>query len=1245
MVTLEFLPPLFAAANRILDAKTIERLAMPWDCGTALIVGLLITVVAVTVVSIWKNFHLEGWTLAGIIIGGTALASIGVFYGLKFTGYGETLKATSINGVTYIPLALILAAFGVGTWLANSLRLKDTGWKFGLILSAWLASTAVILLGEFKLGVDLQGGAILVYEVDEKATAALDPEGRSDNWQMSGVIEIMKRRLNPDGLKELVIRPFGPKQIEVVVPEVDKAEIERLKSLITTGGALRFLIVANSQSKDRDIIDAAKVQAGKKGNEAEYVVKDGEGNVIGYWFKAARENEADSLSPFRDESVYNDIIRDHRTGTIIELTADERANCARDGIGLATVLARRGIQQIDVLLRYDSEYDVRGEDLASASEGRDENLSPAIFFKMKGQGVAKMGALTGNNTPNPERKLAIVFDNELISAPVIRSQISESGQITGRFSVEEVRFMVEILKSGSMPVVLHKNPISENTIGSILGFDTIRKGSMAIVVSLLVVLTFTFVYYRFAGFVACMALVLNILLTVSLMVMLAAPFTLPGLAGIVLTVGMSVDSNVLIFERIREELARGAALRMALRNGFERAMVTIIDSNLTTLLTAVVLYAIGTDQVRGFGVTLILGILTSMFTAIFCARTIFDAGEKLRWLKTLNMMQLLTKTKIDWVKLFRPACVASVVLIVVGLVATVMRGRGIFDIDLAGGTSVTMILKDKVDDGSLRKILDEKFAGMKHSKTGGRVDYSLYEVSVQGQQPQTVYKVDSNLVSDKELQEVLQTALRKPDGSEGLVTYQIDVSEVKTAAATTSPVDDPAPEIGTPTPTENVVPAETTKPGEEKPAETTTPETKPAETKPAEEKPAETKPDEGTPTETTPEETKPAEPESPKPAEEKPAEPTVASACQGEEEKKPASETPEAPAKEADETKKSETKEAPAKPAEPPVTKETEPGVETAPAPSTTAPGVDTPLPSTKPPTAVVMETSAKIKLKDNRITGVALKDRILDAAEVAIKQRPGVRVSHPKWDGRDNSSFDEWTVTLSLEKEPAQAVLDQLKASIEKDPVWQNSSKIEGQVTVDTQLKALTAILVSLVGIAAYIWFRFLKFSWAIAAIVSLVHDTLVMLGFIAMSYWLAPALGFMQVEEFKISLTIIAAFLTLIGYSINDTIVIFDRIREIRGKSPDMTPTMINDAVNQTLSRSILTTGTVLMVVVVLYFFGGSGIHAFAFSMIVGALAGTYSTVFIAAPLLLWLMSRKDAKAGVTSKPAIAERVTSAR
>ncbi len=169
-----------------------------------------------------------------------------------------------------------------------------------------------------------------------------------------------------------------------------------------------------------------------------------------------------------------------------------------------------------------------------------------------------------------------------------------------------------------------------------MGADTIQKGVWAIGASLILVLVFILFYYRFAGVIACIALVANLAMILATMVLINQPLTLPGLAGLVLTVGMSVDANVLIFERIREELKKGAADRMAIRNGFAKATVTIIDANLTTLITAIVLYAIGTDQIRGFAVTLILGILFSMFTAIYVSRTFFDFAERHGFL-SLNM--------------------------------------------------------------------------------------------------------------------------------------------------------------------------------------------------------------------------------------------------------------------------------------------------------------------------------------------------------------------------------------------------------------------------------------------------------------------------------------------------------------------------------------------------------------------------------------------------------------------------------
>ncbi len=1093
----------------------------------------------------------------------------------------------AISTVPLIILGLIVASIVFGVLLARWVRMRDYAWKISLILSTILVSTFVVLFGEYKLGVDLKGGVILVYEVNEIETAQLRRGAAENQWSMGQLIAVISKRLNPTGLKEIVVRPFGPKQVEIVVPEVDPEEIKNIKKTLETAGVLQFMIVA-SDDKDTELFEAAKHQA-ERGGELKLsravfdpstlksaTGKEGAERQIGYWATLAREGD-EKTGHFRAmDTVANGLLRDGRTGEILNLTAQQKQAFARDQAFFEGYLKQNGISIVDVLMVYDQEYPIRGEDLALAYPGHDESFRPAIHFTMRTTGSHKMGYVTGENI---HRKLAIIFDQEVLSAPVIQSRISDQGQITGNFTNEEVEFIVGILKSGSMPVVMQKNPISENQIGSILGMDTIVKGSWSVVFSLLLVLAFTWVYYRFSGFVACCALILNLLLTLAIMIIFQAPLTLPGLAGLVLTVGMSVDSNVLIFERMREELQRGAALRMAIRNGFDRAMVTIVDSNLTTLLTAFVLYFIGTDQVKGFGITLILGILTSMYTAIFCARTVFDIGERTRWLKTLTMMQLIPPPKIDWVKLFTPAAVGSVVLIAIGLVATVARGKGLFDIDLAGGTSVTFILKQPMEVAEVRERLDKVLPDVEDPVTHTTAQFTAYELALSGEKEQakTVYKVDCSLQDIDMLKSKVREAFQTPDGKDLLKTYQVEVSKLEegpaekpTGSILSAPEGASSTEKATP-PTEKGAPAiEKAAPSGEKAPEG------PAKAEPKEQQRAAPK------------------------AEEKSAAPPEKGGDCGD-------------AEQSQET---------AAPAQPELSA---PATGTAAAPNT----AQASAPSAAAPSKV--KTTITLKFPGSPISASSLKSRIQESAKAALsKELSDVEVENKNWNHTDNATFEEWTVILPTSETEARAIVDHLQKDLNDSVVWQTSSQIGGQVSADTRLRALGAIVVSLLGIVAYMWFRFQKAVWGIAAVVALAHDTLVMLGGIAVSYWLVGLLGFAGVEQFKISLPVVAAFLTLIGYSVNDTIVIFDRVREIRGKSPYLTRQMLNDAVNLTMSRTILTSGTVFMVVVVLYFFGGPGIHAFAFSLVIGVISGTYSTVFIAAPLLLWMFNRERLAAG---------------
>ena len=1155
-----------------------------------------------------------------------------------------------------IVLGLIIASIVIGMMVAKSLRLRDYGWKLGLILSTVSVATFVVLFGDFKLGVDLKGGVILVYEVNELESKQLQGDRDEAQFNMSQLTAVITKRLNPTGLKEIVVRPFGPKQVEIVVPEVDPKEIEIIKEQIRTGGVLQFMIVA-TEDKDSELFGIARDQATKDGDlRLQRFVVDADNRPIGYWATLGREKDGVTFRAL--ETLDNALLRDGTTGQILDVAREQKRLYAQSSTMLQRFLDERNVKRLDVLMAYDPIFDIRGEDLASARPGHDEAFRPAIHFNMTSQSSIKMGHVTSENL---QRKLAIIFDNELLSAPVIQSKISDQGQITGNFTQEEVDFIVGILKSGSMPVVMQKEPISENQIGAILGMDTIIKGSWSIGISLASILVFTAIYYRFAGLVACAALVMNLLLTLAIMILIQAPLTLPGLAGLVLTVGMSVDSNVLIFERMREELARGAALRMAIRNGFDRAMVTIVDSNLTTLLTAVVLYFIGTDQVKGFGITLILGILTSMFTAIFVARVIFDIGERTRWLKTLTMMQMIPPPRVDWVRLFGPAAVASVLVIGLGLAATVARGKGLFDIDLAGGTSVTFILREPMPVTEVRAKLDKVLPEVIDPENKTKAQYTAYELSLAGgiERPQTVYKVDSSLLNIDLLKSKVREAFRGTDGSDLLKTYRIEVGAVEEAAAESpaAPASISAPgstSTSTPTPTSTSTPAQGTGGTGQKSGAGTNAE-KGASTgdKGAGEKgtvdkgAAEKNAAEKSAQEKAAEENQPAIPGGKKDEAAPPATDNSSGCGEVETAQEPGADTATEQGKTAEPAAPEPKNEPNAEPQAKTANDAAKADSATASPPATTPPATSAPAttpasaaePATTPSIEAAVSAPARVKsvatlkFPGSPISAASLQTRIKEAAKSVINRElaeSDILVENTAWDRQDNSAFEDWKVTLPLSRDQAQAVLAKLQNSVAGDVVWQTSSQIGGQVSADARRKAFAAIVFSLLGIVAYMWFRFQKAVWGIAAVVALAHDSLVMLGGIAVSYWLADALGFAGVEQFKISLPVIAAFLTLIGFSVNDTIVIFDRVREIRGKSPNLTRQMLNDAVNLTMSRTILTSGTVFVVVTVLYFFGGPGIHAFAFSLVIGVLSGTYSTVFIAAPLLLWMFNREQASSG---------------
>jgi preprotein translocase subunit SecD len=266
---------------------------------------------------------------------------------------------------------------------------------------------------------------------------------------------------------------------------------------------------------------------------------------------------------------------------------------------------------------------VTGTDLKNARVQKGQLGQPNVGFSLTPDGARKFGDLTGANI---KRRLAIVLDNKVVSAPVINSQINESGVIEGTFTQQQAADLSLVLRSGSLPASL--TPLEERTVGPSLGRDSIRQGVLASLVGFIALILAVLLYYKGAGINAVLALLLNLVILLGMMSIFHATLTLPGIAGIILTLGMAIDSNVLVFERIREELRDGKVVRAAIENGFSRAFGTIIDTHMTTIISALFLFQFGTGPIKGFAVTLLIGLFASVFTAFFVSRVIFDVIYK-----------------------------------------------------------------------------------------------------------------------------------------------------------------------------------------------------------------------------------------------------------------------------------------------------------------------------------------------------------------------------------------------------------------------------------------------------------------------------------------------------------------------------------------------------------------------------------------------------------------------------------------
>jgi SecD/SecF fusion protein len=594
---------------------------------------------------------------------------------------------------------------------------------------------------------------------------------------------------------------------------------------------------------------------------------------------------------------------------------------------------REIIQQY--LVKRKPEQGLIGKYVSRAGVTRDPlSNQPQIMLRFDSKGSELFADITRANVG---RQLAIVLDGELYSAPNINEPITGGNAvISGDFTLKEALELSHILEN---PLEAPLEIVEQRGVDPSLGKDSIRSGIRAAIIGVVAVAAFMLVYYLASGVVANIALLMNIVILLGVMCAVGTTLTVPGIAGIVLTIGMAVDANVLIYERIREELAAGKSLRGALSAGYGKAFGTIFDSNLTTLIASVILIFMGTGPVKGFGVALTIGVLVSMFTALTVTRLIFDALLARGLIKKLNMLHLVRGSNINFLRVAKPAFALSWAIIIIGIgYGLFVRGGNVMGVDFAGGDSVTLNYTQQVPVERLRAALDEAKIG---------------ESTIQYQQ--------SALDNTRSLQ----------------VTSRFESGE-------------------------------------------------------------------------------------------------------------------------------------------------------------------------------------QVIQLLKQKFPEANFQPRGID--------------------------------------------------------------KVGPVVGAEILRTAIIAALLAMFGILVYVAMRY-EFSFAVGAVVAIIHDILMTLGVFFLS-------------GRQLSAPIVAAVLTIIGFSINDTIVIFDRIREdlklgMKGSFAEI----INRALNQTLSRTIITSGTVFLATLSLYLFGGGVINDFAFTFLAGIITGTYSSIYIATALVLWWHKGERPRMATTS------------
>ncbi|WP_417475058.1 protein translocase subunit SecD [Leisingera sp.] len=489
--------------------------------------------------------------------------------------------------------------------------------------------------GLVNLGLDLRGGAHLLAEVKvedvyEARMDALWPEVRDALRPERGTVGTFRRQPGPaDQIRLKISKPEGmARALEVV------RGLANPITTLTGVGANDIEVSAQGDILTVQLSEAEKLASDDRTVRQALEIVRRRIDEVGTREPTIQRQGADRIliqvPGIGSASELKAII-----GTTAQLTFNPVVGRGSDpdaapGIGNKVIPS---LDEPGVYYTIEAAAVVTGEDLVDAQPSFDQNGQPAVNFRFNTSGARRFGDYTAENIGSP---FAIVLDDEVVSAPVIQSHIpGGSGIITGNFTIEESTNLAVLLRAGALPAELEF--LEERTIGPELGQDSIDAGKIATIVAFIAVLVFMGLSYGLFGLFANVALVLNIALIFGMLSLIGGTLTLPGIAGIVLTVGMAVDANVLIFERIREELKAGRGPARAIDEGYSKALSAILDANITTFITAVILFAMGSGPVRGFAITLGLGILTSVFTAIFVTRLIIVMWFERRRPKTIEV--------------------------------------------------------------------------------------------------------------------------------------------------------------------------------------------------------------------------------------------------------------------------------------------------------------------------------------------------------------------------------------------------------------------------------------------------------------------------------------------------------------------------------------------------------------------------------------------------------------------------------